>query len=150
MECTGPVFVTRFGGLFFSGSNSWKGYCLSCRSERHGSWTSPQFKSRFSSVGALKRTFRSEIQEWQEYDGVIFSWGGSGLQPARKKRAVEIVPGDPVSLAVLVAELKSGKIRQGISPLIVAAQSQLHFEWVADLRGRKRGVRMPDEGPYGD
>lgn len=64
---------------------------------------------------AVRQQFPQEIAYCEEYDGAVFSWGGDGLEPARKKRRV-VRPVEAVGLDVLVEELKSGIVREGHPP----------------------------------
>jgi hypothetical protein len=60
-------------------------------------------------VWSLRRKYPSKIAEWMEYDGQIFSWGGDGLQPSRKKKLVYKSTANPVSFGLLIDELASGQ-----------------------------------------
>ncbi|MBY0549275.1 MAG: hypothetical protein K2W95_18515 [Candidatus Obscuribacterales bacterium] len=112
-ECGGTVLVFSFGGSPLSGSNSWSGFCKDCRTKQTGrdSIHKP-FVKRVSYVQALRKTFPERISSWEEYDGNMFTWGGNGLQPARKRQLVWTKLANPTSLAELVAELKSGRTRR--------------------------------------
>lgn len=105
-ECGGTVLVTMFGGSVLSGSNSWAGICESCHAKQNGHWE--QFGRHVQFVITLRKRFPAEVCRWEEYDGVVFSWADNGLQPARKKRLIHRQFAKPVSLNVLIDELKSG------------------------------------------
>ncbi len=111
-DCSGVVLVFSFGGSPLSGAHSWSGFCRDCRTkqQRRGSVHKP-FSKRSSYVNQLRKRFPERISEWQEYDGAVFSWGGNGLQPARKQRLVWEELANPTSLDVLILELKSGRFR---------------------------------------
>jgi hypothetical protein len=106
--CGGNVLVVRFSGSPLSGTNSWAGYCINCRDKKLGrqSVHKPFFK-RVEFVLNLRNNLPEQISEWEEYEGFNFSWGGTGLQPALKKRLVWKSPASPVSLETLIEGLAS-------------------------------------------
>lgn len=118
-DCGGTVLVTSYGGSILSGNNSWSGFCIECRSKksRHGSVHKP-FSKRASFASSVRKEFPEQVSYWEEYDGQSFSWGGNGLQTARKKRLIVEKTyesaGETITLEVLIQELKSGNIRKGI------------------------------------
>ena len=112
-RCAGTILVTFFGGSF--GGNSWSGTCRQCGAKQRGT-DSPLFRDRESLIQAMRSSFPFELRSWEEFDGAVFSWGGNGLKPARRKRLVVKRTADPVSLAQLIADLASGNVRQGNPP----------------------------------
>lgn len=62
-------------------------------------------------VQALRSRFLYARYEWEEFDGLIFSFGGTGLVPGRKKRLRVTPLATPVSFDLLVSELSNGRIR---------------------------------------
>ena len=106
-DCTGKVLVTSFGGSPLSGSCCWSGICINCKKMQHarGSVHVP-FAGKISFVCQLRRTHPEKVCQWQEYDGFEFSWGGTGLTPARKKKAVWISLADPLSLPAAIERLQ--------------------------------------------
>ena len=113
-ECGNRVLVTSFTGSILSGSNAWTGICEFCRIQKRGRWK--HFDTRPHFVIDLRKRFPHELVEWEECDGFIFSWGGNGLEPARKKRIVHKPLANPVSLNVLIEELKGGNVRTAKMP----------------------------------
>jgi len=76
------------------------------------------FSKRLTFILSLRKTYPERVSHWEEYDGYIFSWGGSGLTPARKKRLVWTERAAPVSLDDLISDLRTGQIRNGFSPVL--------------------------------
>jgi hypothetical protein len=106
-ECGDKILLFCFGGSPLSGSSGWSGYCLTCVKQISGDGMAQgKFGDRGSFATALRRNFPLHKFEWEEYDGFKFSWGGNGLEPARKKRLVQTALAEPVSLEVLVRKLK--------------------------------------------
>jgi hypothetical protein len=121
-SCSGKVLVTFFGGSPLSGSNGWSGICSGCRKHLTGKDTVHKpFSDRVKFVLSLRKSYPEGESTWEEYDGLVFSWGGSGLKPARKKRLVWTEFWKPVNLAVLVTELTEGNSRERftLAPLTV-------------------------------
>jgi hypothetical protein len=83
---------------------------------------------------AVRKQFAENVEEWEEYDGFTFSWGGDGLEPARKKRLVVRPVVDAVALEVLVEELKAGKVRVGSAPEPTLIEMRYEFELRTSLR----------------
>jgi hypothetical protein len=110
--CTGGILITSFAGSPLSGGNKWTGLCLSCRQTSRGEQSS-KFKQYMEFVLALRQRFPAAVQVEEEYDDFKFTWGGSGLEPVIKKKVVQMPVANPVTLAVLIRELKTGNIRQG-------------------------------------
>jgi|AGTN01.3.fsa_nt_gi hypothetical protein len=108
--CSAEVLVFAFGGSPLSGAHSWSGFCKVCRTVQSGRESIHKpFSKRISYVQQLRNRFPACAKRWEEYDGVVFSWGGTGLQPARKWRLVWTELANPTSLPDLIAELKSGR-----------------------------------------
>jgi hypothetical protein len=72
--------------------------------------------------------FPQETSRWEEYDGSVFSWGGNGLQAAKKKRLVIQKSADAVALEDLIQDLKTGNIRKANPPNRLELQVGVHFE----------------------
>ena len=125
--CGGTVLVTSFGGSILSGSNGWSGICESCHTKQIGRWE--QLGNRWQFVRNLRQRYPHEICEWEEYDGEIFSWGGNGLQPGKKKRLVHQPLADPVSLSVLIGELKSGNARIAKMPNVSLLKQEMKLKF---------------------
>lgn len=110
--CDGECLVTSFGGSPLSGSNSWSGFCSSCKTKqtRRDSIHKP-FSRKLLFIVDLRRHYPQRVTRLEEYDGVQFSFAGNGLEPAKKKPPVIIELFHPVSLSELVKDLKEGTIR---------------------------------------
>lgn len=138
-DCSGEILVARFSGSVLTGTNSWFGFCASCVCKKSGcdSIHKP-FLNRMKFGVGIRKMYPQEISSWEEYDGVIFSWGGNGLQPARKKRLVVTPTAIPVTLETLIHELNTGNIRSGDPPKPIeqdhGLQFELHFKNNAVLR----------------
>jgi len=126
-ECGGTVLITRFGGSILSGSNGWTGICESCHSKQDGRWE--RLGDRWQFVRNLRQLYPHEICEWEEYDGLIFSWGGNGLQPGRKKRLVHKPLANPATLNVLIDELKSGNARVAKMPNVSLLKQEMKLKF---------------------
>ena len=111
-DCKGKILITSFGGSPFSGSNAWTGFCLDCHQIINGK-QSPSFRQWMDFVLKLRQTLPATVEQIEEYDAFEFSFGGNGLKPVIKKKVVQVPVANPVTLAVLVNELKAGNIRQG-------------------------------------
>ncbi len=110
--CERKVLITSFAGSPLSGSNSWTGLCLSCRqkqSDKHSS----AFRQWVDLILKLRQTFPAKVEQIEEYQGEEFTWGGSGLAPASKKRIVQVPVANPVTFAILIDELKTCNARSG-------------------------------------
>jgi hypothetical protein len=107
--CGDTVLVTSFGGSILSGSNGWCGHCRGCHTKQNGRWE--RLGDRWQFVRNLRQSHPHEICEWEEYDGLAFSWGGNGLQPGKKKSLLHRPLANPVNLTGLIEELKSGTVR---------------------------------------
>lgn len=115
-SCSGTVLITCFGGSALSGRIWCFGFCQNCR-QIQKSYPAPSiYEARLDFALAVRRQYPQAVSYWEEYDGFIFSFGGNGLQPARKKRLVVKPVVIPVSLEVLLEDLKSGSIRTGNPP----------------------------------
>ncbi len=112
LNCDGKVLITSFAGSLGTGSNTWTGLCLCCRQQQKGKH-SVAFKAWFDFVFRLRRDYPAALEQHEEYLGEEFSWGGNGLKPAIKRRKISKQLAEPVSLSVLVNELKTGDIRTG-------------------------------------
>jgi hypothetical protein len=106
------VSITYFGGFPLSGRNSWTGISLCCRQRQQGK-DSIKFRQWMDLVLKLRQAFPDKVSEEQEYDSQKFTWGGNGLTPVMKKKTIWKPVADPVTLAVLIDELKAGHIRKG-------------------------------------
>jgi hypothetical protein len=125
--CGGKVLVTSFGGSILSGSNGWSGICESCHSKQQGRWE--HFNVARDFVTNLRQRYPREICEWEEYEGLVFSWGGNGLEPGRKKRLVRQPLANPVSLNVLIDDLKSGSIRIAKMPNVSLLNQEMKLKF---------------------
>jgi hypothetical protein len=85
--------------------------------------------NRWQFVRNLRQRYPHELCEWEEYDGEIFSWGGNGLQPGKKKRLVHQPLADPVSLSVLIGELKSGNARIAKMPNVSLLKQEMKLKF---------------------
>lgn len=104
--CGGDLWIFRFAGSPLSGGNWHRGFCRSCTSIERGS--APRFGPRFLAMYELTRRYFNEVAEWHEVDAACFSWGGTGLQPCRRKIQTKRRLVEPVNLDALVATLRSG------------------------------------------
>lgn len=130
VDCNSTVLVTSFGGSPLSGTNSYSGICTTCLSRKYGRGaTQKPLSERIAFIAGLRKAFPTEVSEWQEYDGFIFSWGGNGLAPARKKRLVTHKLVEPVSLPVLLDELVSGELRRCPPPNVSLLRQDLKFKF---------------------
>ena len=129
-KCGDGVLVTAFGGSPLSGSNSWGGICPICKRKRSGRWSNGIIE-KMGFVSDLRKAYPDRIAEWEDYDGFVFSWGGSGLRPARKKRLVWKQVASPVTLELLVAELRSGDIRKGVAPNVSLLRNEMQVKFDA-------------------
>ena len=125
--CGGTVLVTSFGGSILSGSNSWSGICESCHSKQHGRWDHFNVARDFATN--LRKRYPHEICEWEEYDGLIFSWGGNGLEPGHKKRLVHQALANPATLNALIDELKSGNVRVAKMPNVSLIKQEMKLKF---------------------
>jgi hypothetical protein len=107
-DCGSKVYITSLGGSPLSGAGSWTGICSSCRERKRGRHCvfSP-FIEKIKFVVELRKAFPAEISEWEDYDGFIFSWGGTGLNPARKRRLVRRKLVEPVSFEQLIKDFSA-------------------------------------------
>lgn len=105
-RCGGALLIFRFAGSPLSGGNWHRGFCRSCARTDRGS--APLFGPRFRAMYVLTSRHTNEIKEWHEVDAECFSWGGSGLQPCRRKIQTKRRLVEPVSLDELLAKLRSG------------------------------------------
>ncbi len=109
--CEAKAIVFRFGcGFPFSGGYSFSAFCPSCRSierrlNEHGVLKLIEF------VRGLRKRYPREVKEWEEFDGSVFSWGGNGLKPERRKRLKTTPMAQEVSFEQIFEELKAGKLR---------------------------------------
>lgn len=131
--CGETVHITSFGGSLLSGANWCYGWCLNCQASQKSKPASVSLKDRMDYVLAMRKQLPVEISCWEDYEGYIFSWGGNGLQPARKKRLVTKPVVETVSLEVVIEELRSGRIRRGRRPNVRVLedsgyQLELRFE----------------------
>jgi hypothetical protein len=117
-ECGDRLLVVTFGGSPLSGSNWCNGCCQSCGKVRRQRWE--HFWRQAKCILKLRDHFPFEVREWEEYDGFVFSWGDSGLRPARKERLLRKQVCEPVSLSTLIGELKSGTLRAKNPPNVHA------------------------------
>jgi hypothetical protein len=114
VDCGERILVVSFGGSVLSGSNSWRGICESCRTEKTGRWE--HWGCHVGFVMDLRKRFPAEVCHWEEYDTLVFSWNQTGLEPGRRKRLVRIRVAESVTLETLIDELKTGNLRQGNTP----------------------------------
>jgi hypothetical protein len=125
------------GGSPLSGSNSWSGFCVCGCGKKSGQYSElEQFSRRRDVSIALRRQFPQEVSYWEEYDGSVFFWGGSGLQPARKRRLIVKPVVEAVAFNLLIEELKSGKARKGAPPKPLSVTTKNAIE----LRTRNGGL----------
>ena len=116
--CSEKIFVLSFGGSPLSGCNSWSGFCISCNRKIFGKDSVHKpFLDRIHFVWDLRRFYPLEVSQTEEVDGFIFDWGGTGLQPARRKQLVWTQLAAPVELSQLLQDLASNNIRTAL-PLI--------------------------------
>ncbi len=108
----GKVLIASFAGSVLTGRNSWTGICLSCRQKQSGKHSSA-FRQWVDLIIKLRQTFPATVEQIEEHQSQEFTWGASGLAPAIKKRIVQVPVTDPVTLEVLINELKSRQIRPG-------------------------------------
>lgn len=115
-NCNGDVHLISFGGSPLSGSNVWHGFCVSCQQAMRGSSAGSTFRQRMDFVCEVRKRFPTHASVWEEYDGDVFSWGGSGLSPRRKNRLVIRQLTEPVSFEVLIEDLRSGNVQNPTRP----------------------------------
>jgi hypothetical protein len=109
--CNSIVLITSFGGSPLTGNNGWTGVCLTCRQKQKGE-QSAAFRQWMDFVLRLRQIFPAAVPEQQGYDGFDFSWGEPSLKLVRKSKTIWKPVADPVTLAVLIEELKSNNIRK--------------------------------------
>ncbi|RTL43639.1 MAG: hypothetical protein EKK48_07795 [Candidatus Melainabacteria bacterium] len=108
-KCTDNVYLTSFSGSMLSNSTCWTGICRSCRSFISGKGsTHKSFIERIQFIANLRRKYPAQVSEWTEYNGHIFSWGGNGLQPSKKRRLTIKATANPIPFDLLLSELASG------------------------------------------
>lgn len=130
-KCAGYVYLTWFSGSILSGSTCWSGICRSCRTIHSGKASRHKtFIDRVQFVTDLRRKYPAEITEWIEHDGLIFSWGGNGLQSARKKQPISTPTANPIPFELVVSELASAVERPDNPP---------NVEWLKISRRIKFG-----------
>lgn len=117
-SCGGECLVTFFGGSPLSGSNSWSGFCSSCKAKqtRRDSIHKP-FAKRLCFIVDLRKQYPQRVRRLEEYNGQQFTFAGNGLEPAIKTRPVTIELFHPVSLSELLREIKEKIVRQKNSPI---------------------------------
>jgi hypothetical protein len=126
--CTsGKVSITSFGGSPLSGSNGWTGICLDCHQKQQGKH-SEHFRQWMDFVLSLRKSFPEKVSEEQEYDSQEFTFGGNGLKPVRKKKTIWKSVAEPVPIASLIDELKSGSIRKGKPPNVQLLKKDLKLK----------------------
>jgi hypothetical protein len=112
LDCSGEILITSFSGSVLSGSNSYSGYCTNCQNRKSGSRTDIRFYELVDFISKLRQNFPAVVPEQQEYDGFDFSWGEPSLKPVRKSKTIWKPVANPVTLAVLIEELKTNNIRK--------------------------------------
>lgn len=129
-ECGGKVLVTSFGGSPLSGSCSWTGICMVCLEKRsaRGSVHTP-FASKIAFVSELRRCYPDQVCQWQEYDGFEFSWGGTGLTPALKRKPVWVKLAEPLSLHDLIERLQDSTAIEQDPPNVCSLHKDLHLKF---------------------
>ena len=126
-SCGGNILITYFGGMLTR--NSWSGLCRQCHHGQRGDTDMRQFHDRMSFVQNLRKMFPYELREWQEYDGHVFTWGGNGLKPTRRKRIVVRQLAEPVSFELLIEELASGTFRTENPPNVRLLQNEVTLKF---------------------
>ena len=109
-ECGSKVLIYRISGSPLSGSNSYSGICTGTIKDVIGG-ESKEFIDRVNFICTLRRYAVLELKEKEQYLGQKFSFGGTGLEPAIKEKVVTRQLANPVSLEVLLNELKNNKAR---------------------------------------
>ena len=105
-HCCGEFYVMGFGGSILSGSNKFWGVCRSCREPACGRVASgDRFRSRVNWVIQMRAKHPRRRQEWQVYNGFIFTFEGNGMKPSIKKRLVSIDLAEPVPIHYLIKKL---------------------------------------------
>lgn len=104
--CSGFMLVTSFSGSPLSGSINSTGVCRDCRNAvvLKGPANKP-IAGKISFVGELRKSHPNGSSEWTQYEGFNFSWGGTGLVPAIKKRLVHTSNAVPLSLEGVLKSL---------------------------------------------
>jgi hypothetical protein len=102
-SCQGRALVTSFGGSPLSGSCAWTGLCQNCCTVQsaRGSVHRP-FHLKIEFISKLRSEFPQSLSHWEDFDGHNFSWGGNGLQPARKARLVQTSLATGLSIEALI------------------------------------------------
>ncbi|MBX9877602.1 MAG: hypothetical protein K2Y22_04015 [Candidatus Obscuribacterales bacterium] len=129
-KCCEKVLVTSFAGSFLSGSNRWTGLCVCCQCRQRGSWES-DFRKRLSCMSNLGRLFPSEVTYLEK---------GSEHKPEDARRPVRKLVAIPVTLGVLIEELRTGAIRRGSPPNVRMLKDQFRFKFFNRVR---HPVRQP-------
>jgi hypothetical protein len=146
--CGGKALVMFFGGSPLSGSCGWSGFCVDCQSKQsaNNSVHKPFFE-RITLILSLRKTYPERVSHWEEYEGYIFSWGGSGLTPARKKRLVWTELADPVQLNDLITDLKTGQIRRGLALILPLVPAEITI-MLSNKQGHQQnfGIKQAAEG----
>jgi hypothetical protein len=128
--CGDKVLVLSFGGSTLSGSNSWSGFCMSCKIKVYGKDTVHKpFSNRVGFVLDLRKSHPLAVSHTEEVDDSTFDWGGTGLKPARKKQLVWTQLAAPVELSQLVQDLASGDIRTGMPLISVLSENEFQLKF---------------------
>ena len=77
----------------------------------------------------VRRAYPLEIGKWIEEDGFVFSWGGSGLKPACKKRLVKHKLATPASFNALIGELENKDFRAVNPPQLNLGEGKLGLKF---------------------
>lgn len=119
LYCHGDLLIYFFGGSILSGGNTFTGYCINCGAIcRLHHLPIALFVQRMQYAIALRNAFVEEVEEVDEYDGFVFSFGGNGLKPARKTRFSTRRLVEPVSYEKLLSDLQSGMLCPENPPVI--------------------------------
>ena len=128
--CGGQTLLLRFSGSPLSGRQSWVGVCRRCRTIQSGGNPAQRpFGTRFQLVRTLRSRYPAEIGIWEEFDGHEFTWGGSGLQPARRKRLIRQPTADPVTFDQLLLELLNHRMRSSNPPRVARLNEPLRLKF---------------------
>lgn len=120
-HCGSDCLITSFAGSPLSGSNSWSGICGTCKLKQSSKRSKHErFSDKVIFVNALRKKYPQSLSHWVDYEGAEFSFGGTGLRPAGKKRLETLHLFNPTSLQVLLVELASSRIRPKNSPKLVS------------------------------
>lgn len=105
LYCEADLYLYAFGGSPLSGSNWFAGKCITCGASCTLRNVSGKLIPLIQFAVRVRSQFPEQVTEVEEYDGFQFSWGGTGLRPARNQRQFTRRVCDPVEMRALILAL---------------------------------------------